>query len=220
MKLQISIDLTAADAALALAKAVAPHADILEAGTPLIKQAGLGVVAALKRQHPDLLVFADMKTMDAGELEADLAFRAGADLVTVLGLAHDRTIAGAVAAARRHGKQVVVDLIGVHDRGARAAALEALGVDYVTVHAGLDEQAQGGSPFAEAAAVRAATRLPLLIEGGLDAASVPRAEAAGAAIAAVGHAVYGAADPGREAARLRAEIGGGGNGGRTRAVQG
>jgi 3-hexulose-6-phosphate synthase len=49
----------------------------------------------VKAAYPDKLVFADMKTMDAGELEADLAFNAGADIMTVLGSAGDSTIAGA-----------------------------------------------------------------------------------------------------------------------------
>ena len=48
-----------------------------------------------------------------GELEADIAFKAGADLVSVLGSADDSTIAGAVKAARAHNKGIVVDLIGV-----------------------------------------------------------------------------------------------------------
>ena len=39
--------------------------------------------------------------MDAGEHEANLAFNAGADIVTVLGVAHDETIRGVVRAARR-----------------------------------------------------------------------------------------------------------------------
>ncbi len=45
------------------------------------------------------MVFADLKTMDAGEPEAEIAFEAGADLVSVLGSADDSTIAGAVKAA-------------------------------------------------------------------------------------------------------------------------
>ena len=44
---------------------------------------------------------ADLKIMDAGEHEANLAFNAGADIVTVLGVAHDETIRGVVRAARR-----------------------------------------------------------------------------------------------------------------------
>src|SRR5665647_3130791 len=94
-KLQVAIDLLTTQQALALAAKIAPYIDIIELGTPLIKNEGIAVVAAMKQAHPDKLVFADLKTMDAGELEADIAFKAGADLVTVLGAAGDATIAGA-----------------------------------------------------------------------------------------------------------------------------
>ena len=94
--------------------------DIIELGTPLVKNAGLSAVTAVKTAHPDKIVFADMKTMDAGELEAEIAFGAGADLVSVLGSADDSTIAGAVKAAKAHDKGIVVDLIGVADKVTRA----------------------------------------------------------------------------------------------------
>jgi len=66
---------------------VAPFVDIIEAGTPLIKQEGLRIISILKECFPEKLILADMKTMDAGGLEAKLAYDAGADLVTVLAVA-------------------------------------------------------------------------------------------------------------------------------------
>jgi 3-hexulose-6-phosphate synthase len=116
MKLQVAMDVLTVDAALELAGKVAEYVDIIELGTPLVKNAGLTAVTAVKTAHPDKIVFADMKTMDAGELEAGIAFSAGADLVSVLGSADDSTIAGAVKAAKAHNKGVVVDLIGVEDK--------------------------------------------------------------------------------------------------------
>lgn len=59
-------------------------------------------------------MLADLKIMDAGEHEASLAFAAGADIVTVLGLSADSTVSGAVAAARAAGggRLVMADMIG------------------------------------------------------------------------------------------------------------
>ena len=145
MRLQFAMDTLSTESALDLAAKAAPYVDILELGTPLIKSEGLAAITAVKAAHPDKTVFADLKTMDAGELEADIAFTAGADLVTVLGVAGDSTIAGAVAAATKHGKGVVVDLIGVSDKAARAREVVALGAVFVEMHAGLDEQAEDGS---------------------------------------------------------------------------
>ena len=55
--------------ALALLSKVADQVDVIELGTPLIKQQGLSVVTNIKAAYPDKLVFEDMKTMDAAELE-------------------------------------------------------------------------------------------------------------------------------------------------------
>src|SRR5690606_21681765 len=119
-KLQVAIDLLTTSDAIALATKVAPYIDIIELGTPLIKSEGLRAITAIKEAFPDKLVLADLKTADAGELEADIAFKAGADYVTVLGTSDDSTIVGAVKAAKAHGKGIVVDTIGSPDRVKRA----------------------------------------------------------------------------------------------------
>ena len=144
MKLQVAIDLLSTSDALTLLHKVGPYVDVIELGTPLIKQEGLSVVKYVKAAYPDKLVFADLKTMDTGELEADLAFNAGADVMTVLGSAGDSTIIGAVKSAKRHGKSVVADMIGVKDRLTRLKELKKLGITWAELHAGLDEQAQPG----------------------------------------------------------------------------
>lgn len=119
-KLQVAIDLLKIEDAIALATKVAPYIDIIELGTPLIKSEGLSGIRKMKEAFPDKLVLADFKTADAGELEADMAFGAGADYITILGTTGDSTIAGAVKSAMAHGKGVVVDTIGVKDRVKRA----------------------------------------------------------------------------------------------------
>lgn len=206
MKLQVAMDvLTTADA-LALAGKVAEHVDIIELGTPLIKAEGLRAVTAIKAAHPDKTVFADLKTMDAGELEADLAFTAGADLVTVLGAAGDSTIVGAVAAATKHGKGVVVDLIGIADKVTRAREVTELGAVFVEMHAGLDEQAEPGFTLATLLNQGETARVPFSLAGGVSVATIASVQRAGARVAVAGGAIYGAEDPAAAAAALRAAI--------------
>ena len=206
MKLQVAMDvLTTADA-LALAGKVAEHVDIIELGTPLIKAEGLRAVTAIKEAHPDKIVFADLKTMDAGELEADIAFSAGADLVTVLGTAGDSTIAGAVKAARAHGKGVVVDLIGVADKAARAREVTALGAEFVEMHAGLDEQAEAGFTFQTLLTDGADSGVAFSVAGGVSVATIEAVQRSGASVAVAGGAIDGAPDPAAAAAALRAAI--------------
>jgi 3-hexulose-6-phosphate synthase len=206
MKLQFAMDTLTTEAALELAAAAAPHVDILELGTPLIKSVGLSAITAVKEAHPDKIVFADLKTMDAGELEADIAFSAGADLVTVLGTAGDSTIAGAVTAAKKHGKGVVVDLIGVADKPGRAKEVVALGAEFVEMHAGLDEQAEEGFTFATLLEDGKASGVPFSVAGGVNVSTIGAVAESGARVAVVGGAIYGAPDVGAAAAALRAEI--------------
>ncbi len=206
MKLQVAIDVLTTEAALEIAGKVAEYVDIIELGTPLVKSEGLAAVTAIKEAHPDKIVFADLKTMDAGELEADIAFKAGADLVTVLGTADDSTIAGAVKAAKAHNKGVVVDLISVEDKVTRAKEVRALGAKFVEMHAGLDEQAKPGYDLNVLLHAGEEARVPFSVAGGVNLSTIGAVQRAGADVAVVGGGIYGADDPALAAKELRAAI--------------
>ncbi|MEJ2296545.1 MAG: orotidine 5'-phosphate decarboxylase, partial [Candidatus Lokiarchaeota archaeon] len=79
-KLQVALDLIDLEKALRIAEKVASSADIIEAGTPLIKSEGIGAVEVLKDNFPDKLICADLKTADAGYLEVKMAANANADI--------------------------------------------------------------------------------------------------------------------------------------------
>ncbi|MFI5415592.1 MAG: orotidine 5'-phosphate decarboxylase / HUMPS family protein, partial [Candidatus Lutacidiplasmatales archaeon] len=112
--LQVALDFENLSRAVqAATEAVAGGADWVEAGTPLIKSEGLDAVRALKKAFPSHRVVADMKVMDTGSFEVEIAAKAGADLVTVLGTADDDTLADAVRGGQTFGAEVVVDLLNV-----------------------------------------------------------------------------------------------------------
>ncbi|UYQ77103.1 3-hexulose-6-phosphate synthase [Glutamicibacter sp. JL.03c] len=203
MKIQVAIDLLTTQDALELAAKVAPYVDIIELGTPLIKAEGLSAIAAIKSAHPEKIVFADMKTMDAGELEADIAFAAGADLVSVLGSADDSTVAGAVKAAKERDKGIVVDLIGIADKAKRAREVIALGAQFVEFHAGLDEQAQPGYDLNGLLKAGIVAEVPFSVAGGVSITTIGEVQKAGAQVAVAGGAIYSAADPALAARELR-----------------
>lgn len=205
-KLQVAIDLLTTEAALDLAAKVSPYVDIIELGTPLIKAEGLKVITAMKSAHPDKLVFADLKTADTGALEAEMAFNAGADLVTVMGAVDDSTIKGAVEAAKKAGKKVVVDTIGVKDCVQRAKEVTAFGVAFVELHAGLDEQAQPGYNVQKLIGEGREAQVPFSIAGGVNLDTIKDVVAAGAAVAVAGGAIYGAQDPAAAAKALKEAI--------------
>ncbi|MFC6858540.1 3-hexulose-6-phosphate synthase [Zunongwangia atlantica] len=202
-KLQVAIDLLKTEDAIALATKVAPYIDIIELGTPLIKSEGLSAITAMKEAFPDKKVFADFKTADAGALEAEMAFKAGADYITILGSIDDATIIGAVEAAKKYDRAVVVDTIGVQDRVKRAQEVSKLGVEFVELHAGLDEQAKPGYSIDVLIEEASKAGVPVSIAGGVNINSIAKVKASGAVVAVAGGAIYGAEDPAAAAKELK-----------------
>lgn len=188
--LQVALDEVNLDRALQYAReAVAGGADWVEAGTPLIKSCGLDAVRALKKAFPSKTIVADMKTMDTGAFETEVAAKAGADVIGILGAASDSTFREAVKAARKYGAKVYMDLISVPDKVARAKQAEALGCDYVCLHMGVDEQMGGAKPLDVLAKVAAAVNIPVMAAGGLNSETVGLAVKAGASVCIVGGAL-------------------------------
>ena len=207
MKLQIALD-GDIDQGLAVLQAVRPYVDIAEIGTPLIFREGLGAARRLREAFPDLALLADLKIMDGGEIEAALAFEAGCDLVTALGVTQDATLCGALNAAQRFGKQVMVDMMQVADPVQRARALLAMGCHYLCVHTAYDLKESGGSPLAALEALRRA--LPtarLAVAGGIGLDTIEAVAALKPEIVVVGSAITGASDPAGAAQAIRERMG-------------
>ena len=99
--LQLSLDFTSLPAGLAVALKIASAVDVIEVGTPLCKSAGLEAIRAVCEVCPDKLIYADFKTPDVGALEAQMAFDAGADFITVIGGAPLITVELALNEARK-----------------------------------------------------------------------------------------------------------------------
>lgn len=103
MELQLALDLVDIPQGIALVKEVESYIDIVEIGTPIVINEGLHAVKAMKEAFPNLKVLADLKVMDAGGYEVLKASEAGADIVTILAVAEDATIKGAVEEAKKQG---------------------------------------------------------------------------------------------------------------------
>ncbi len=189
--LQVALDLMHRKRAMEIAKeTVAGGADWIEAGTPLIKSEGVEILRDLKRAFPGHIIVADMKTMDVGAFEVEIAVKAGADVVSVMGLADDATISESVLAARKYGAKVMVDLMNVPDKLGRAKAAEKLGAGLVCLHVGIDEQMRGAaSPIDLVRAISAQIGVPLAVAGGITPARVGELVRAGASILIVGGSI-------------------------------
>jgi len=193
--LQVALDFLNGHRALSVAKdSVKGGADWLEAGTPLIKSEGMEIVRKLKQTFPDKTLVADMKTMDTGAFETEMASKAGADVVCVLAASDDSTIIDALKSARKYGSKIMVDLIGVKDKMARAKKLEKLGVDYLCIHVGIDEQMIGKKPIEVLKSLVKTTSVPVAVAGGLNSETVADVVKAGASVIIVGGAITKAKD--------------------------
>jgi 3-hexulose-6-phosphate synthase len=206
MKLQLAIDVLTSEEALALAKKTSKYIDIIEIGTPLIKHEGIRLISLMKALFPDKELLVDLKTMDVGEYEADFCFDAGADIVTVLGVADLKTIEGAIISARKHGKKVVVDMINVADKITRANEVAALGADYVGIHSGIDQQNAGQSPLADLKKLSKAVDIPLVVAGGINLETLDDIIACEPEIIVVGGAITGADNPRKAAKKISKKI--------------
>ncbi len=185
--LQVALDEVELTRAMQIAReAVDGGADYIEVGTPLIKSEGMNAVRSLKQAFPGRVIVADMKTMDTGAVEVEMAAKAGAGIVSVLGASSDVTIEDALRSARKYGVRLAADLINVPDAAARAARLQEIGVDIIGVHAGIDQQMVGHDPLDVLRTVRQAVTVPVAVAGGLDSAGAAAAVAAGADIVIVG----------------------------------
>lgn len=193
--LQVALDLVHGERALEIAAdAVKGGADWIEAGTPLIKSEGMEIVRRLKRRFPGHTIVADMKTIDVGGAETEIAAKSGADVVVILGVSSDPTITEAILSARQYGAKVMVDLFNVKDKPKRAREVEEMGADYICIHVGVDEQMIGGSPLAELKGLARATALPIAAAGGINSETAPAVVRAGASIVIVGGAIIKAKD--------------------------
>jgi len=75
-----------------------------------VKSEGVEAVRSLRKAFPEKTIVADLKIMDTGALEVEIAAKAGANVITVMGGTDDATITEAVKAARRYGAKIMIDL--------------------------------------------------------------------------------------------------------------
>jgi 3-hexulose-6-phosphate synthase/6-phospho-3-hexuloisomerase len=176
----------------------------VEAGTPLIKSEGMNAVRELRATFPGHTICADMKVMDAGATEVEIAAKAGANIVFILGCAPDSCISEAVLAGKKYGVKIAADLISVTDPVKRAVELENMDIDIINIHVGLDQQVLGVKPIDLIKEVSKAISHRALISaaGGINSETAVQAYEAGADIIIVGGSLYKARNPEESARKI------------------
>ncbi|MGH9622661.1 MAG: orotidine 5'-phosphate decarboxylase / HUMPS family protein [Bryobacteraceae bacterium] len=172
---QLSLDLIDLDEAMRTAEmALRAGVDWLEVGTPLIIAEGMRGVRELRARYPEVPIVADLKIMDGGWLEAEMAARAGASMLVVMGQAHSETVELVAKAGRDFGAKIMGDNMAMPDPVAGAKRLEELGCDYVIHHIGFDMRTlrrergiQAPTPLDRLREVVNAVSVPVQAVGGL-----------------------------------------------------
>jgi 3-keto-L-gulonate-6-phosphate decarboxylase len=189
---QISVDVGNLEQGLRVASAaLAGGITIVEMGTPLLKTQGVAnVVPAFRKQFPEALLLADMKTMDGGGGEARGVYAGGGNIVDFLALSGVDT-AKSICAVRDEFRRsspdlprlAFADILVPHQGPAAQAGEVALrmieaGVDGVGIH--LQADARRADPkliesdylgeMARAVFKRVGNAAPVQVVGGLSVA--------------------------------------------------
>jgi 3-hexulose-6-phosphate synthase/6-phospho-3-hexuloisomerase len=139
-------------------------------------------------------------------MEVEMAAKAGADIVAMLAVSDNSTVEDALRAAHKYGVEIMMDLLTVPDPVERSRELEALGVDYICVHVGIDQQMTGRDTLDFLKQIVKEVKIPVAAAGGIDATSGAAAIANGAAIVIVGGSVVRSADVTGSARKIREAI--------------
>ncbi|KHF39426.1 3-hexulose-6-phosphate synthase [Halalkalibacter okhensis] len=172
MNIQLALDRLSREECFTVIKETEPYIDWIEVGTGVIKEYGMSIVREIKEAFPNKILVADMKTCDAGKFEAAQAFEAGADITTVMAFSADKTIADTLEVAKKQGKRVMIDLLGITEP-TRIEELERLGVDLIGLHFGKDMQLEGEMHTDLFNLVENYSTFEVAVAGGINVESLP-----------------------------------------------
>jgi len=166
-KLQLALDTESIEKAMLVAAELHDYWDILEIGTVLLLQEGLSCVGVFRNQFPDAVIMVDTKIIDSGKLLAESAYRAGADIISVVSAASDHTILACIETANMFGKRLIVDHLSADWIDADLIRKCKLGANIIGLH--IPKDIQGNTSFRKEAiiAVREQVNMEVCIAGGI-----------------------------------------------------
>jgi len=187
--LQIALDIPSLERTKKIINQV-PKSDriILEVGTPLLKKYGVKVIRDLRETARDVFIVADLKTLDVGKVEVDLAFEETADAVVASGLAATGTLDKFIYEAKKLGIYAVVDMMNVENPIEKFKLLKEP-PDIVILHRAIDVEKTGEPRWyliKEFRRVFKDKKFLVAVAGGITPETAPEAFAQGADIIIVG----------------------------------
>jgi bifunctional enzyme Fae/Hps len=178
-----------------------PQSDkiILEAGTPLIKKYGVGVISEIRKVARDAFIIADLKTLDVGQLEVDMSFDETADAVVVSGLATVEVLDKFIYEAHRVGIYAIVDTMNVVDPVKLFQTLKEM-PDVAILHRSVDSEKHQKHRFELISKIKKEfPNMMIAVAGGIEPDTTPEALKEGADIIIVGRYITQSKDVERSA---------------------
>ncbi|WP_298499203.1 bifunctional 5,6,7,8-tetrahydromethanopterin hydro-lyase/3-hexulose-6-phosphate synthase [uncultured Methanobrevibacter sp.] len=208
--LQVALDLDNLDAVeRILADLPNKERVLIEAGTPLVKKFGVGVVGKIRELRPDAFIIADLKTLDVGRVEVKMAADETADAVAISGLGTLESIQKAIHETQKQGIYSILDMMNVKDFEEKLSALpEDLKPDIVLLHRNVDLETwikeHGGdtsemTEWGNIKKIKEITGSLVAVAGGITPENVEEAIDKGADIIIAGRYIIGSRDVRRSA---------------------
>lgn len=206
-RLQLALDKVDLPGALGPLQKAAPHIDIIECGTVLIIAEGLRAVREIRALFPDKPILADIRIAEAGKLLSQMAFEAGASLVSVVAGASMNTVRQVVEVANRFDGEVQVELADEWYDADKARQWAELGVRHVIVKRSRDREAAGDLSWGPEDVARvdelAAMGLTVTITGGVTPADLATFVGHPVGIVIAGRSIASAEDPAAAAQEMQ-----------------
>ena len=210
--LQVALDLDNLDAVKRIMDALPERERILiEAGTPLVKKFGVGVVSKIRELRPDAFIIADLKTLDVGRVEVKMAADETADAVAISGLGTVESIEKAIHEAQKQGIYSILDMMNVDNFTEKIKAIKSeLKPNIVLLHRNVDlettlaEKGEDTSNMTEWGNIKEIKEILgenglVAVAGGITPEKVEEATSKGADIIIAGRYIIGSKDPRRAA---------------------
>lgn len=205
--LQVALDFIDLHRAVKVAEeAIEGGFNWVEIGTPLIKSEGMNAIRHMRKLFPDTTLVADMKTMDAGRTEMEMAAKAGANIAVVMGNAPGSTIKECIQAGKNYGIKICVDFMNNGEVEGYAADIEEWGADYIAIHTAIDDQMYGQTPFETLQRISTKVKIPIAVAGGINSENVIDAVSMGASIIIVGGYISKSVNPKAAAESIKTAI--------------
>ncbi len=216
--IQVALDLDNLDTMEKIINAVPDRERVLlEAGTPLIKKFGVGVVSKIRELRPDAFIIADLKTLDVGRVEIKMAADETADAVAISGLGTIESIEKAIHEAQKQGIYSILDMMNVDNFTEKINQLnDNLKPNIVLLHRNVDletsmaEKGEDTSNMSEWGNIKEIKKLIdnglVAVAGGITPEKVEEAIESGADIIVVGRYIIGSRDVRRSAEDFLAHL--------------